>query len=346
LAETRDANKLNGIEACRGVAATVVVLYHAARHLDHAYGVPSLMSVFQFGHAGVDLFFVISGFIILYVHYEDVGCPERLGRYVRRRVTRILPTYWVALALTIILGLAGHQPLPQVFQVILSAILLPSHNEPLLGVAWTLQYEIVFYAVFCLLVFSRRAGLVVLPLWLAWIMLANVTGDDGGGIPPSLYKMYNIEFYFGMGVAYSLRKYTVPSPRIALFTGIALFGMAALAENVKFIDGYAAISRIIYGFPSALIILGAAESDRQKLITVPKVLKILGAASYSIYLFQFIFIGITWKIWLFTGLDKNLPSFASFPLLATAGVAGGVAMSRMVEYPLMGFVRNLRERRC
>ena len=62
------------------MAATAVVFYHAARHLNKIYGVPALMCVFQFGHAGVDLFFVISGFIILFVHYDDIGRPERLGR--------------------------------------------------------------------------------------------------------------------------------------------------------------------------------------------------------------------------------------------------------------------------
>ena len=66
-----------------------------------------LMSIFQFGHAGVDLFFVISGFIILFVHYDDIGRPERVGRYLGRRLSRIMPAYWVALTFTIVLSLGG-----------------------------------------------------------------------------------------------------------------------------------------------------------------------------------------------------------------------------------------------
>jgi exopolysaccharide production protein ExoZ len=73
----RAAAKLDGIEAGRGLAASAEVLYHTARHRDKIYGMPTLMSAFQFGHAGVDLFFVTSGFIILYVHYRDVGTPRR-----------------------------------------------------------------------------------------------------------------------------------------------------------------------------------------------------------------------------------------------------------------------------
>src|SRR5215467_10685301 len=106
------ATKLSGIEISRGLAASAVVLYHAARHLNQAYGMPTLTSVFQFGHAGVDLFFVISGFIIVYVHYNDIGTPDRLGHYVSRRITRVMPTYWVALAVTTLIAVAGSRGVP------------------------------------------------------------------------------------------------------------------------------------------------------------------------------------------------------------------------------------------
>ena len=105
--------KLGWIEAYRGIAATAVVVYHTARHFDKNYGIPGLESVFQFGHAGVDLFFVISGFIILFVHFDDIGRPDRIGHYLSRRLTRLLPAYWVAVALTIAaLQLGGHSTAP------------------------------------------------------------------------------------------------------------------------------------------------------------------------------------------------------------------------------------------
>src|SRR5579872_2146684 len=104
--------RLTSIEAGRGIAASLVVLYHAARHIDENYGLPWLRALFQFGHAGVDFFFVISGFIILFVHYDDLGQPGRLGRYVERRFTRLMPTYWVALALTLAMVLAGTHAAP------------------------------------------------------------------------------------------------------------------------------------------------------------------------------------------------------------------------------------------
>lgn len=341
MASATEAQKLTGIEACRGVAAAMVVLYHAARHLDKVYGAPSLMQMVQFGHAGVDLFFVLSGFIILHVHYDDVGRPDHVSRYVERRLTRILPTYWVALAVTIILGLAGGHPFPAILDVVWSAALLPSHSEPLLGVAWTLQFEMVFYATFCLLILNRRVGLAAFALWLGWIAVAAISGGIGGAIPKSLYAAYNLEFFMGMGTAYWLKKRAVPAPRLLLLVGTALFALAAVAENLDHIDGYASLSRLIYGLPAAMIVLGVAAAERGESIKVPGILKILGTASYSIYLFQFVFIAIAWKMWLAVGLDEKLPHTASFPVLVAAGLIGGVFASRWVEYPLMGWIRRL-----
>jgi len=95
-----------------------------------------------------------------------------------------------------------------------------------------------------------------------------------------------------------------------------------------------------------MIVGGSAELDRLGLLNVPPALLVLGKASYSIYLFQFVFIGIVWKAWLLAGLDTKLPHLASFPLRATAGVAGGVIMSRLVEYPLINLIRTVKRVRA
>ncbi len=338
------AGKLTGIEASRGIAATTVVVYHAARHLDKIYGAPSLKNAFQFGHAGVDLFFVISGFIILYVHYNDIGNPARLGHYFRRRFTRIMPTYWVALALTIMMAFGGRRELPSFAELSWSISLLPSNSDLILGVAWTLRHEIVFYALFCILILNRVGGIAVLGLWLTGIVAATLTGFDASWLPGPLYAACNLEFFFGMAVAYVLRRGSVPAPRMILVLGVILFAAAALAENMQLFDGYADSSRIVYGVFAALIVLGAAAADRESPLNVPSSLRMLGAASYSIYLFQFIFIGVLWKLWLAAGLDRLTPHTASFPLLAIGGVVGGILASRLIEYPLIRLVRG-RSRR-
>jgi len=339
----RDApRRLSGIEAGRGVAATLVLLYHVARYLDNAAGAPLLKSVFQFGHAGVDFFFVISGFIILFVHYDDVGAPARLGRYVGRRFTRVVPTYWVALALTVAMHAAGHQGAPSLANLAFSASLLPSNQEMVLDIAWTLRFEVLFYTLFCVLIVSRTVGLVVMAVWLSATVLAVVTDADVSWVPGQFYGAYNLEFFLGMAAAYVLRNGRVPHPRLVLAAGLVLFGAAALLEDIHLLDGYGNAGRLAYGIPGAIVVLGIAEADRQNLLRVPAVLRTIGAASYSIYIFQFIFIATTWQVLLATRLGHRIPVGASFVALALAVLVGGVVMSRCVEHPLMRAVRSRR----
>jgi peptidoglycan/LPS O-acetylase OafA/YrhL len=332
------AGKLTGIEASRGIAATVVVFYHVARHLDKNYGLPLLKDSLQFGHSGVDLFFVISGFIILHVHYRDIGNPARLGHYLRRRFTRVMPIYWVAMALTAIMAIRGGPP--TLADLAWSISLLPSNSVLILDVAWTLRHEIVFYALFCALIINRTAGIAIFGLWLTVIVLATLGKIELSWLPGSLYSAFNLEFFFGMAVARALRYSGIPSPRLIFLLGVVLFAAAALADDFRLLDGFTNVARIVYGLPAALIVFGAAAADRETSINVPRFLRVLGSASYSIYLFQFIFIGMLWKLWLASGLDSLAPHIASFPLLAVGGVAGGILVSRLVEYPLIRLVRG------
>jgi peptidoglycan/LPS O-acetylase OafA/YrhL len=333
--------RLSAIEAGRGVAATAVVLYHTARHVAQGRPAPWLTHVFQFGHAGVDFFFVISGFIILHVHRPDIGRPTRVRHYAARRFTRVFPAYWVALVLTVLLGLGGHfHRMPSAGDFLTSVILLPAHRAPLLGIAWTLQYEIFFYAVFSVLILNRTAGIAALIAWLGWIGL-GIAGVAGRLLPPSLSGTYNLEFFAGMLAAHVLATHTLRAPLWWLGAGVAGFAGAAVAEDLGWLDGYADTARLAYGIPAALIVAGGAALEREDAISVPGLLRALGTASYSIYLFQFIFIGLVWQLLSAAGASGRMPAAASFAVLAVAGVAGGVAMSRWVEYPLMQRFRSL-----
>ena len=140
------SGRLTGIEAGRGVAALLVLGVHARDHLFKNFGqsVP-LGDLFVFGHAGVDFFFVLSGFIILYVHAKDIGRPHRLSHYLQRRFTRIYPFYWAALLLTLaVMSVSKAQIFPSFFHVVSSVLLIPLSGDPVIPVAWTLQNEVTF----------------------------------------------------------------------------------------------------------------------------------------------------------------------------------------------------------
>src|SRR5438105_10339285 len=87
---------ITSLQTGRAVAAWMVVLYHASGSIFTKYfvGERPVGRVFDFGYAGVDFFFVLSGFIMLHVHRDDLGRPKRLGRYLWKRCTRIYLPYW------------------------------------------------------------------------------------------------------------------------------------------------------------------------------------------------------------------------------------------------------------
>jgi peptidoglycan/LPS O-acetylase OafA/YrhL len=335
----RPAPKLAGIEAARGVAACSVVFYHAARHMDAACHVPAVRALLQFGHAGVDVFFVLSGFIILFVHFDDIGQPSRLWRYVSRRATRLLPVYWVALALTILLRIVAGHEWPSLFSVLWSGLLLPSWSEPLLGVAWTLQFEVVFYAMFAVLILNRRAGIFLMAAWLLCIVVVSVRGG-GAGVPPCLCSAYDLEFFLGMGVAVAARRGRIRIAGPLVWGAGGFFALICLCEDLRVFDGYGNWARVAYGVPAALLIFQLAATGS----TMPRPLAVLGAASYSIYLFQFFWIALAWQAYRMVGFDRILPCAWGVPLLAAGGIVGGVLMSRGVEYPLMELLRARKKK--
>ena len=336
---TGASNRLHGIEMLRGLAACAVVLSHAARHVDKAWHAPGLIRLFQPGHAGVDLFFVISGFIILFVHHGDVGVPGRLPNYLGRRFTRVMPLYWVALGLTLVLALAGRHKAPDPVDVLWSGLLLPSMAEPLLGVAWTLQNEAVFYAVFAVLIASRAAGLVLMGAWFCFIVLTSL-GMGWPGVAPALGGVFSLQFFMGMGAALLVRRDRVPAPLTLAGTGAALFLLAMAGDSAGVLDGFGGLARLAYGLPATMVVAGLAAAEWAGRLAVPGWALRLGGASYSIYLFQFVFIGAAWQAWLRLGLGPWRE--ACFVLLAVAALAGGVAASRLVERPLLDLLRRRR----
>ncbi len=330
--------RLSGIEALRGLAAVAVVAYHVSRHLNKAFGAPALAALFGPGQAGVDMFFVLSGFIILHVHRKDVGRPGRLTNYLSRRFTRVLPLYWVALALTVCMSAAGSGGVPGAGRLVFSAFLLPSHQEPLLGVAWTLQFEMLFYAAFALLILNRLAGLLVLSAWFACIV-CSACGAAWDVLPPQVTAIYGLEFFVGMATAQLLHAGQTKYPGSVVGVGVAAFAVALLiAARGTGESGLAA--RLLYTVSGSAVIFGLASMDQAGTSVVPRWALTAGSASYAIYLFQFVFIGMVWQLVRQSGLEHRVPSVALFLVLTGSAVTGGVLTSWWVEKPMLKLWRR------
>lgn len=344
---TQAIARLSAIEALRGVAAVAVILFHTARHVDTAFGAPQLLLAFQAGHSGVDVFFVISGFIILFVHGRDFDRPGRIWHYLGRRCSRVLPLYWVALALTLAMLAAGRHGLPDAGTIGWQALLLPTSTSPLLGIAWTLQFEVIFYLVFALLILRKRVGLIImaaLTLPLAYIA-ATGEGTSLAGVETDVCGVYGLDFCLGMASAHILRLGVLrpdgpASARNLMWLAAFLLLASVVVENAGLMEGHRVAGRFAYSIPAALMIAATAAREQEVGLAVPGLLRVCGSASYSIYLFQFVFIGMAWQMLLLTGLAHRLAPTLIFVVLAGAAVIGGIGMSYWVEKPLLRLIRG------
>lgn len=340
--------KLLGIEAARGVAATLVVIYHAARHLEaDGLGLPAFGGIETFGHAGVDFFFVLSGFIILFVHWGDLGRPSRLAHYAERRVTRIYPVYWAVMAVYVGIAILGSQSASlDAPTLAANVVLYPLVPDPILGVAWTLEHEMLFYLVFAVGILHRGAGALAVLGWVG-LMCAGMAGvvDKGAlGITDVASSAFNVQFLMGMTAAVVARRARLKLPLVVALVGTAAFSAIGIAESRGMLDGNADPARFLYGAAAFLVVIGLVERERTSGLYIPRVMGVLGKASYSIYLGHLLVIGVSYKVLDAVGLVDALPVWLTHVLLVLFGLIGGVMLSMLVEYPLMRFVRRFVKR--
>jgi exopolysaccharide production protein ExoZ len=334
--------RLEGVEAGRGVAALLVVLYHAALHVEDNVGSAVLWGLPHFGHAGVDFFFVLSGFIISFVHRKDLGKPGRLGHYLERRFTRVFPFYWLVLGFVLLdIGLLHQAQFPGIRELLTNVFLLPQAKDQIVGGAWTLVYEIMFYVVIAIAICNRRIGTAVLCVWAALVVLGCVSNSVYQSAALNVVTSpFCLEFFLGIGAAMILSRRTVPLSGIVLTVGLVGFAAAGVCEVGGWLYGFGAAARLAYGTCAFMVILALVERERSGHLKVPRYMAVLGRASYSVYLVHLIAIGTTFK---FLSMTTRLnPSWALpvWALLCVMGVAAGILASLWLEQPLIRYVRT------
>jgi exopolysaccharide production protein ExoZ len=341
LPDRRQA-RLEGIEFSRGIAAALVVLHHTGSIMSQPrfYGAHPFGGLFQNFNVGVDFFFVLSGFIITWVHWRDIGVPERLPVYAWRRFVRVFPPYWgVVIPLIILYQLfpsAGLDSQRDPLNIAFSLTLLPYPLMPVLGVAWTLVREVLFYTIFGLAILMGGRWLWLLPIWGIAIVAAQFAGELS--YPWAIFlDAFNIEFLFGIATALWLRSRNAPMPWLLLFAGIAVFlvGLVFLRD----IQSVSLAGRLYFGLASVAILMGLVELERSGRLVWPSALRFFGASSYSIYLVHPVALSLAVHL-VSRILPKDLPVLAPVILLALAGITGGLVYHAIVERPLIQWLRT------
>ncbi len=343
-----DDGKLLGVQAARGIAALMVVAFHAERavSLPQYLGHQPLGGITGFGHAGVDFFFVLSGFIIYTVHNSDIGRPGRFARYAGRRVSRIYPPYWAVTAIALLIMLVGHgwDGLPGWTDVVGSLLLVPHGAEPILGVAWTLEREMIFYLLFGLAILDRRAAIAVVTAWVGLTCVAAWMPSGAIRLGSLAAGSYDMLFAMGLVTAQVLRRANPPGSLLIALAGVAAFLAAGAAEDLALLPPVAWVSRLAYGAASCTIILGLVAAERQGRLNVGRGMVLLGAASYSIYLVHTILLGLTTRALTAAGAVGRVPGWTVMAAACLVAVVAGILFHLLVERPATRAAQRLTTR--
>ncbi len=332
------------IQAMRGVASIVVFLGHALL-LMPGIGLDQFFSFFGvIASSGVDIFFVISGFIITTVALRGGDQEQSRGQaawnFAVRRGVRVYPVYWVVFACAFALSpWVNFAPPVTDIKPVAQQFFLLTHVNSFVMAAWSLAFEIYFYAIVTLAIFiaPRRVGRI-LTIWVA-LTIAIITYDffigRNGWIGLLPFSPLILEFIMGMLVAYVIRRGTTEFAMTTAFVGVVSF-LAGL-EIMRGL-GWSSLNpwyRTFYsGLPSAFIIYAVVALELRGTWVFSRAWTRLGDASYSLYIWhQFIFYSL-FTLLISVGAQHKLPWFFLVPLWVVPAFLFGFFSYRRIELPI------------
>jgi exopolysaccharide production protein ExoZ len=320
-AESRET--LYGIQYLRAFAALAVVVFHAAERTGHAFAI---------GAAGVDVFFVISGFIMWVIVERRPVSP---GRFLAERIRRIVPVYWLATGVMVAGGLAGLFPnlVLTAGHVAASLFFVPARSPssgqlwPVLVQGWTLNYEMFFYLIFaaCLMLRPRIRFAVMAAVFCLLVAIGLVV-QSAASLLVAYTRPIILEFVAGMGIARLWLAGRIPGWRLAFgLLAIGLLGFAAIGILRLPFDEWTC------GPLACALVYGTAALERRGGIARLSVPALLGSASYSIYLWHTFAVSLAARV----GPMLGLPEGVTFALSVGAGIVVGIAGYCLLERPLL-----------
>ncbi len=310
---------LNNVQILRAIAAISVVLHHAYTR-SISYGIESShLKVFgDFGQAGVDLFFVISGFILVYAFRKN---EKSAFHFLKDRYVRIAPVYYIVTVVLCVLYLI----IPDIFrnfsftfsEFFLSVMFLSQltlDKQPILGVGWTLEYEMFFYLVFFLSISFRRY--LRLEVLIALIIFGLVL--SGIASPICLEFLAGVILYV-FYKANKIRYLAIGSSSCFVFVVILI-----AAGVIPFDHSWRVVSLGV-GALSVLAVMLCMRSFQNPILLY------LGEASYSIYLVHDLALSLIIKI---NVNYMRVEPFDWLPILfSLLAIAVGVLFYEVIEKP-------------
>lgn len=341
-------SKIHGIQILRGIAAGSIVMLHCIFVYYSRIGPPDEMMAQSglFLGIGVDIFFVISGFIMMLV---SAGRKDGGIDFLVNRITRIAPNYWFYTIVLASIGLA----LPSLVRAVdinseavgKSLLFVPFERpggdiQPILGVGWTLNYEMFFYLIFALLIWMPAWQKTVAMLVIfSGLFIMAIIADVGPVFDVFFGNTIVFAFVSGMALYLVVERWGRPRPAasiVALALGLVIWLSTAGPWSPTWSARF-----FVWGMPASLIVyaaLGLSPAGGR----ISGFLERLGDASYSLYLSHTFTITLLFVIW-----QKLGPASPTLFILAAflASIAAGFIAHRIIEIPLTQAARKLIDAR-
>ena len=347
---------MNWLQCLRGFSLLLVLLYHVGNIVDLHLGDPRLVRWFGFGHCGVDIFFVISGFIMFYLHGKEFGQPDKVVVYLKKRAVRIYPIYWLLTTAVLLPALLfsgsvkAYKFAP--LNLIESYLLFPIQYSglPIIPPGWSLFHEVKFYIFFALLIALRApwhrrwlAGWVIASVaTTAWIIATDAPFAHTWHF--FWLGPYNLEFLAGClaGWIAQTHRLSLATARTLLAAGFASLMVAAWWDVMVGISQLARVGA--YGFSGLCLVLGCVTLDQHPAAArlAPAWLTRLGDASYSAYLAHYPLLFFMAKI-IVAVIGARLAADFAVPLAAllfVASLIGCMVVYTLIERPLVRHSRT------
>lgn len=343
------AKKLESLQMVRAFAMLMVLFIHIDAFSARILGQSFLSGIFMpSGDSGVNIFFVLSGFIIFFVHKDDVGKKIKFLPYLIKRFSRIYPTYWLVTLILIPL----HFLLPQfgagnereAKNIIFSLLLLPQTHAPIIHAAWSLSHEIFFYLMFSLaIILSLKTMMPFIFFIVLGSALSTVYSLQGIIIFENpfhnlIFSYHNFEFLLGCLSAYLVFKYKIRGKKLLFGTGLIILFAMIIFERIN--GDMSALRLFGYGIPAFLIITALTSYElKNKLVLpksfIPKLFLILGDASFSIYITHQLLISGIGRTLMSTGLADIIGPSATITIVTIFTLSAGCIFHYKIEKPLL-----------
>lgn len=335
------------LQALRGLAAVAVAFYHVyIILLEPEYGAQSVFQpIARHGFLGVSFFFVLSGFIIFMAHKNDIGNPGSILTYSYKRIIRVYPAYWIYTTLFIVAAAVGlgypdfsWSPL----NLISSYLLIPFVSDMTLPlkVAWTLVYEMRFYAIFILLLAFGWKMLWAIWAWAIAIIAVFVLGIE----TVDVLSPWNLYFIAGVAGYLLLDKLDGKRGIYLFLAGIILaviYGFLSHdIERIAHLNRNRQELHFILVPTFLALIIGVVAIEKNYALVLPKWLTFLGDASYSIYLTHSAAISALLIIFKALGLNDLLGVKLTFLVVFLLSVLAGSIAYLLFEKPMVDLLRK------